>query len=347
MISLTASTPAARDNIHCAVKEGDKVDTARVSMIILVYQKLDNLHAAVDSVLGQDYLDVELIISDDCSPHFPLEELRQYIEENKRENVKRVVMQTMPENLGTVRHANAAAAQATGQYVRFLGGDDELHDCRVITDTVAFMQQTGALVSTSLTAAYDEQLNRLLYTFPSEHEARQMNSLAPEKLFGELAVSGNIVGAPGVTFRREFFEQGGFDCTYRLTEDFPTWLRLFREKTSIPCMQRVTVKYRTNGISSHLNKNLPVGRLLFSELGKVYEKEILAYSSLLTPFQRRYSEFVYYRIRHFDGFSLHKKLIFFLQYTDIILWRKYSTFMTNTKRIFNGTATGFRNRTLL
>ena len=55
-----------------------------ISAIILCYHKFDFIYDAILSVLEQDYESIELIISDDGSPHFPEDDIRAFIQKNKK-----------------------------------------------------------------------------------------------------------------------------------------------------------------------------------------------------------------------------------------------------------------------
>ena len=79
-----------------------------VTVIIFSYNNLKYLRQAIDSVLMQDYEQIQLIVSDDGSAHFDLQAVRQYIERKKRDNIKEYLVRTNGRNLGTVRQLNRA-----------------------------------------------------------------------------------------------------------------------------------------------------------------------------------------------------------------------------------------------
>lgn len=105
----------------------------RFSVIILCYRHFEYLPTAIDSVLAQDYPNIELIISDDGSPNFPKEELDDYISARKGPNITNVILHQEEANCGTVRHLNHAVPLCTGDYIALLAGDDVLYDAHVLT----------------------------------------------------------------------------------------------------------------------------------------------------------------------------------------------------------------------
>ena len=90
----------------------------RVSVIIPVYNVEKFILKTVESVMNQDYKDVEIILVDDGSP----DNSAQIIDElAKRDN--RIIC-IHKENGGVSSARNAGLKIATGEYVTFIDGDD-------------------------------------------------------------------------------------------------------------------------------------------------------------------------------------------------------------------------------
>ena len=88
----------------------------KVSVIIPTYNRLSMLKEAVDSVLAQDFEDLELIIVDDGSTDGTSEEIRTY--------GGRVKLIQQPQNRGVSAARNRGILQARGKYIAFLDSDD-------------------------------------------------------------------------------------------------------------------------------------------------------------------------------------------------------------------------------
>lgn len=89
-----------------------------ISIVIPVYNVEAYLERCVQSVRGQDYLSLEIILVDDGSPDRCGELCDQYAGEDER---IRVIHQ---KNGGLSAARNAGLAQATGQWVAFVDSDD-------------------------------------------------------------------------------------------------------------------------------------------------------------------------------------------------------------------------------
>ena len=77
------------------------------------------LREMVDSVLGQTYRNLELIIADASGDDSVTSVIKQYDD-------ARIVLVSLPENLGIAGNTNAALRQATGDYIGLLDHDDVL-----------------------------------------------------------------------------------------------------------------------------------------------------------------------------------------------------------------------------
>ncbi len=96
---------------------------ALISIIVPVYNVKSYLRACLDSILDQDFRDIELVAVDDCSP----DECGQIIDEYAR-NDSRIRPVHLSRNVGLGGARNAGLAEATGEYVWFVDSDDTITD---------------------------------------------------------------------------------------------------------------------------------------------------------------------------------------------------------------------------
>ena len=93
-----------------------------ISVIIPVYNVEKYLRAAIDSVINQTYVDLEIILVEDKSTDLSAEILREY--EGKDDRI-RVIYHT--ENKGLSGARNTGIQAATGNYLYFMDSDDCIH----------------------------------------------------------------------------------------------------------------------------------------------------------------------------------------------------------------------------
>ncbi|MBU6530530.1 bifunctional glycosyltransferase/CDP-glycerol:glycerophosphate glycerophosphotransferase [Streptomyces mayonensis] len=91
----------------------------KLSLIVPVYRVQGYLYECLDSILGQDCTDFEVIAVDDCSPDGSGAILDEYAARDARIKVIHLA-----ENVGLGRARNAGLEQARGDYVLFLDSDD-------------------------------------------------------------------------------------------------------------------------------------------------------------------------------------------------------------------------------
>ena len=90
----------------------------KVSVIVPVYNREKALKRCVESILNQDYRDIEVILVDDGSRDSSFEIISEFAEKDDR------VIAVHKENGGVSSTRNKALSLATGDYVQFLDADD-------------------------------------------------------------------------------------------------------------------------------------------------------------------------------------------------------------------------------
>jgi CDP-glycerol glycerophosphotransferase len=108
-----------------------------VSVVIPIYQVEDYLAECLESVLGQAYRALEVIVVDDGSPDGSHEIARSYAQADPR---VRVVRQA---NAGLGAARNTGAAKAHGRYLCFVDSDDSV-PCDAVSRMVRSLQATGS-----------------------------------------------------------------------------------------------------------------------------------------------------------------------------------------------------------
>jgi len=220
-----------------------------ISVLLPNYNSLD-LYAALDSVLMQDYPNIQLILIDDASRAFPKLEIEAYIREHCGEQLREWRVIVNSSNQGTVRTMNHAFKLAQGKYIFNLAGDDAFYDHHVLSDWVAEFQRTGAEVMTAKRMNYDETLEQELGMAPNEEQIYKIRNQTPRELFEEIGPVNFIFGCCTARSAECIERHGLCSDRYRLIDDHPVNLRLLRENVKIAFFDRIVIKYRAGGVSS-------------------------------------------------------------------------------------------------
>ena len=117
----------------------------KVSILIPVYNRVDMIKDCVDSALSQDYPNIEVIISDNCSTDGTWELCCRLYTDHPKVNLFRSIS-----NLGPVPNWLAAARAASGLYAKILFSDDLLLEGCIRNLVAQLDSDTGFAYSVAL-----------------------------------------------------------------------------------------------------------------------------------------------------------------------------------------------------
>lgn len=240
----------------------------RVSVLITAYNREDYLADAISSVLASHFSDIEVVVVDDCSTDGTWTIAQEFL----RDTRVRVFRNT--QNLGDNVNRNRAAAEARGDYLKYLDSDDILypHALGVLVRAMDTFPEAGFGLS-------EHPLpDRPYPLFLSPHDAYATHFFEMD-LFGR---------APGSSIiRREVFESvAGFgEFKGRGQQgDLDLWLRLAKHFGMV-CLQRDLVwDRRHEGQESTIQQQFPFERA--REERKLMREALFSSDSPLSPAER-------------------------------------------------------------
>ncbi len=112
-----------------------------ISVCIPQYNRSKYLLAVLESIRVQDYPEVEVIISDDCSSDNSLEVIPKYIAAVQGTTHVRFNYIRQPKNLGYDGNLRAALDAGQGDYLFVLGNDDALPDKHTLSKLAGVLAQ--------------------------------------------------------------------------------------------------------------------------------------------------------------------------------------------------------------
>lgn len=112
-----------------------------ISVCIPQYNRSRYLLAVLESIRIQDYAEVEVVISDDCSTDDSLEAIPKYIAATESTTHVRFKYIRQPKNLGYDGNLRAALAAGQGEYLFVLGNDDALAEKDSLSKLAAILTQ--------------------------------------------------------------------------------------------------------------------------------------------------------------------------------------------------------------
>lgn len=198
---------------------GEDLNPPKISVLIPTYNYGRFLAEAIESVLAQDFREFELLIVDDGSSDNTAEVVQPFCARDER-----VRFSINPKNLGMVNNWNFCLAQARGEYIKFLFGDDKLCQPQALSRLAAMLQgNPSATLAASARVVLNEKSEAIDLWRPladGRHAGREI-------ITAYLMENGrNLVGEPSAVLFRKADARRGFDPQYRQVVDIEMWFHL-------------------------------------------------------------------------------------------------------------------------
>lgn len=223
-----------------------------VSVAIVTYNQREFLRECIDSILDQDYPNIEIVVADDCSTDGTKEMLFEY--DRKHPNI--FVLKLAEKNLGITKNHNAAHFSCKGKYIAWMGGDDLMLPGK-ISKQVAFMEANASCsVSYHNLDVFFSDTNETLFLLNNKKTAKEGGIKTAIKY-------GCFNGACATMVVRDKTPKEGFDERMPLASDWLYWVETLNDGGDIRYIDEVMGRYRrhSNNITSQSNYNAYIDHL--------------------------------------------------------------------------------------
>ncbi len=191
--------------------------SAKVSIIIPIYNLEDYIENCIRSLLNQTYENIEILCINDGSKDGSADVIAKLADEDKR------IRYVCQENAGVSAARNKGLELADGDYLMFVDGDDYMH-----------YQSVEILVNSIEKTECDMVSAHQMHTFSLEEEMAEIAEYnffkaSHEDLFKE--VNGNVIGKSSCAklFRTEFARKASFPVGITNGEDANYIIRLLSQ----------------------------------------------------------------------------------------------------------------------
>lgn len=214
-----------------------------VSVAVITYNSSKTVVETLDSIANQTYPNLELIVSDDCSPDNTVEMCRDWIEAHK-ERFVRTELLTVEKNTGVSGNMNRAVRVCLGEWIKPIAGDDKLLYYCIETYIGYAMKHIDAMCVFSKVEPYGaskEHLRRVESLFDYS-----FFELSEKEQYRYLVLQTNCIPAATVFFNKTKFQdlKLQFDERIPLLEDWPMWINLLKAGGHFDFINIITVRYR-------------------------------------------------------------------------------------------------------
>ena len=233
-----------------------------ISVFMPTYNQQEFVAEAIESVLSQNYDNIEIIIGDDCSQDNTWKIVLAYQESYpvKIKAFRNAV------NLGITRNCNQVLRNCTGKYIVFFAGDDLFLPEKISKQVKVMERDESVILSYHDIEVFNSDDNKILrYWNSGPLSAPPVEGLA-KKVAKELVVSGTLfMAASSVMIRKDAVPFAGYDSRLAAASDWLFWIDLLAgsaDGSKVEFIPRVLYRYRrhlsnvTNAGYKHTADNL-------------------------------------------------------------------------------------------
>jgi glycosyltransferase involved in cell wall biosynthesis len=162
------------------------------SVVIITYNNEDILAETIESVLAQDYPNLEIIISDDASADNTVNIAQQYAAQHPA----KITVITTTQNTGVAGNWFKGVSHARGKYIAGLAGDDSIPPQKISKQVAAMENDANIAVCYTDACVFDVASQKTLY---------YLSDKSPSKS-GDIktALADSLYYSPTIMFKREY-----------------------------------------------------------------------------------------------------------------------------------------------
>lgn len=216
----------------------------KVSLITVTYNAAEFIQDCIESVIMQDYSDIEYIIIDGGSNDGTVEIIQKY--------EAHLAYWVSEPDKGIYDAMNKGLRQAHGDIIGLLNADDMYTHTEVVSRIIQeFKEKRVDSVFGDLVITKREDTSRIIRFYPGKN-------FKPKQF-----ASGNMPPHPTFYVKKSLYEQyGDFDTSYKICADFDLMVRfLYKKEASYSYIPEVLITMRSGGNSS---RSLGVLRTTFA-----------------------------------------------------------------------------------
>ena len=205
----------------------------KVSIITVSFNSVKTIEDTINSVLSQDFPEIEYIVVDGGSSDGTVDIIEKY--------QNRISKWVSEKDRGMYDAMNKGITMATGDVIGILNSDDVYMSTHVISDLVALMEQQKAkVVFADLILVDQVDDKKVLRYYDSGH-------FHPDKF-----KYGWMPAHPTVFVKRELYEAvGQFSTTYQIAADYEMLIRILAiQRARYAYLPKPVVRMRSGGAST-------------------------------------------------------------------------------------------------
>ncbi len=215
-----------------------------VSVFLPTYNQQEFVAESINSVLEQDYENLEIVIGDDCSK----DETWQIVQEYQQRFPEKIRAFRNPKNLGITGNCNEILNRCTGKYVVYTAGDDLFLPGK-ISSQVEIMERDENIVLSyhDIEVFNSEDNNTLRYWNHGPSSVQPIVGTARKVVKAVVEDGTSFMAALSVMTRRDAIPASGYDYRVPVASDWLMWIDIMSGSNvlkKVEYIPTVFAKYR-------------------------------------------------------------------------------------------------------
>jgi glycosyltransferase involved in cell wall biosynthesis len=303
-------------------QELNKPATPLVSIIVITYNSAKYVLETLESAKVQTYLNIEVIVSDDCSMDDTVSVCSKWLEDNKGRFARTQVL-TNEENTGIAENCNRGIKAGKGNWIKLIAGDDLLlPNCLCDFIEVAQKETDKYIFFSNIKILKSNMISDLL--IDSRLKRSENINIQTRLLLRNIKPS-----ITSIFFSKDFFiKTCGFNAKYPMYEDYPFLVTASLKGIKFCYLDQFTAIYRDHPDSIMSKLRNGITRTSFDR--KKFYKEVI----YLNQIKRGmiiyfYRDFLMNLFSTIDKNSLSYKTVRVLKVFDYFYLKRKLAFFTS------------------
>lgn len=229
----------------------------KISIITVCFNSESTILSTIQSVINQNYSNIEYIIIDGGSKDNTLNIINEF-----RDNISHFISEP---DKGIYDAMNKGVSLATGEVIGILNSDDLFYDNNIISSIMDNFRNNEQI---------DAVYGNMMY-FNSENPDKSVRFWKTVPFYHNFFEDGFIMPHPALFLKKKVYEKiGTYYPNFKISSDYELMLRAFRIYNFQPqYLNKTLVKMRVGGESTKSIKNILIGNI---EIYKSWEMNNLS-----------------------------------------------------------------------
>lgn len=204
-----------------------------VSIFITTYNHQDFIGECLESILSQDYENIEIIIGDDASSDNNQKILLEY--QKKYPGIIKLILHE--QNIGITNNCNSVLPLCRGEYICLMAGDDLFLPNKLTKQVSYMMENLECSMSYHDVEVFDSSTNKTLHLFNNIHKAQNGTVI-------EVIKDGTFFSGSSVMFRTSHTPIHGYDKRIPRASDWLFCVDILLNGGEIHYINEILGRYR-------------------------------------------------------------------------------------------------------